>query len=199
VATLAATVPGAFKLLNREFSPTATVPHMNDYSVVHLATHAAFLPGQPEDSFILFGDGSFVTLREVRNWSLNNVDLVVLSGCETGLGGKLGNGEEILGLGYQIQRAGAKGAIASLWSVNDHGTQILMNTFYNLLQQGNITKAEALQKAQVAIIANSQTAVREQRGTIILETTGAPLPSAVKQNLSHPYYWAPFILIGNGF
>ncbi|NEQ68611.1 MAG: tetratricopeptide repeat protein [Symploca sp. SIO2D2] len=199
VATLAATVPGTFKLLNREFSPPATVPHMNDYSVVHLATHAAFLPGQPEDSFILFGDGSFVTLREVRNWSLNNVDLVVLSGCETGLGGKLGNGEEILGLGYQIQRAGAKGAIASLWSVNDHGTQILMNTFYNLLQQGNITKAEALQQAQVAIIANSQTAVREQRGTIILETTGAPLPSAVKQNLSHPYYWAPFILIGNGF
>jgi CHAT domain-containing protein len=56
--------------------------------------------------------------------------LVVLSACETGLGGKLGNGEEILGLGYQMQRAGARAAIASLWSVNDGGTQALMNAFY---------------------------------------------------------------------
>jgi len=199
VETLAATVPGTIKLLDGEFSPGATVPRMNDYSVVHLATHAAFVPGQPEDSFILFGDGSFVTLRDIRNWSLNNVDLVVLSGCETGLGGKLGNGEEILGLGYQIQRAGAKGAIASLWLVNDQGTQVLMNTFYRLLQQGNITKAEALRQAQVAMIAKSQTAVGEQRGTIHLERSGEESSSAVKQNLSHPYYWAPFILIGNGF
>ncbi|NEP10426.1 MAG: tetratricopeptide repeat protein [Symploca sp. SIO2C1] len=199
VETLAATVPGTIKLLDHEFSPPATVPRMNDYSVVHLATHAAFVPGKPEDSFILFGDGSFVTLREMKNWSLNQVDLVVLSGCETGLGGKLGNGEEILGLGYQIQRAGAKGAIASLWSVNDQGTQVLMNTFYHLLLQGNITKAEALQQAQITMIVDSQTADAQQRGTINLERSNEELSREVKQSLSHPYYWAPFILIGNGF
>jgi CHAT domain-containing protein len=51
---------------------------------------------------------------------------VVLSACETGLGGKLGNGEEILGFGYLMQQAGARAAIASLWSVDDGGTQALM-------------------------------------------------------------------------
>ncbi|GET39610.1 TPR repeat-containing protein [Microseira wollei NIES-4236] len=68
---------------------------MNDYSIVHLATHAAFLVGQPEDSFIMFGNGDRATLRDVETWSLPKVDLIVLSACQTAVGGKLGNGEEI--------------------------------------------------------------------------------------------------------
>lgn len=79
------------KLLNGEFNKTTTISVMDKYSVVHFATHAAFVPGSPKDSFILFGDGERVTLREVRdNWFLTNVDLVVLSTCQTAVGGKLG-------------------------------------------------------------------------------------------------------------
>lgn len=120
---------------------------MDDYNIVHLATHAAFVVGTPDDSFILFGNGERITLRDIQKWNLKNVDLVVLSACETGLGGKLGNGEEILGLGYQMQRAGARAAMASLWSVDDGGTQALMDAFYTGITQGNITKAEALRQA----------------------------------------------------
>jgi CHAT domain-containing protein len=129
------------------------------------------------------------------------VDLVVLSACETGLGGKLGNGEEILGLGYQMQRAGARAAIASLWSVNDGGTQALMNAFYAILKKGNITKAEALRQAQIALITKDLSAVgvpRGQEAWIEVVSTRTGLPPQVSNNLNHPYYWAPFILIGNG-
>jgi CHAT domain-containing protein len=171
---------------------------MNDYSVVHLATHAAFLTGKPEDSFILFGDGSHSTLRDIGSWRLPNVDLMVLSACETGLGDKLGDGKEVLGFGYQMQQTGARAAIASLWQVNDGGTQALMDAFYAALEKGNITKAEALRQAQIALITGDYTALGEQRGLEVQQRISSRLPPTVNSRLSHPYYWAPFILIGNG-
>jgi CHAT domain-containing protein len=108
---------------------------------------------------------------------------VVLSACKTAVGSELGNGEEILGFGYQIQRTGARAAIASLWSVDDGGTQVLMNAFYAALEQ-NMTKAEALRQAQIALITNDFTALG--------------IDSPTQSSLNRPYYWAPFILIGNG-
>jgi CHAT domain-containing protein len=157
---------------------------MGDRTVLHFATHGAISIGTSEESFILFGDGTPVTIAEVRNWTLNHVDLVVLSACETGLGGNLGTGEEILGLGYQMQRAGARAAIASLWVVDDGGTQRLMNGFYQGLS-GGMAKAEALRQAQIALITGDYTVVGEEGRS---ETS----------RFVHPYYWAPFILIGNG-
>jgi CHAT domain-containing protein len=122
---------------------------------------------------VLFGDGSRASLRDVATWSLQNVDLVILSACETGLGGKLGNGTEIMGFGYQMEYAGAKAAIASLWQVSDGGTQALMDRFYDLLSDPQITKASVLAKSQRSLIKGND-------------------------EFSHPYYWSPFILIGNG-
>ncbi|HEY9299967.1 MAG TPA: CHAT domain-containing protein, partial [Phormidium sp.] len=152
VENLAAIIPTTTKLIDSAFTPPSTIPKLNEYNIIHLATHAAFVIGQPQDSFILFGDGSRVTLRDVETWSLPDVELVVLSACETGIGGQLGNGEEILGFGYQMQLTGAKATIASLWSVSDGGTQVLMDAFYAELKKGNISKIEALRKAQIALI-----------------------------------------------
>jgi CHAT domain-containing protein/tetratricopeptide (TPR) repeat protein len=198
VENLAKTVPATTKFIDKAFTPQVTVPKMDDYTVVHLATHAAFVVGTPDDSFILFGNGERITLRDIQNWSLKNVDLVVLSACETGLGGKLGNGEEILGLGYQMQRAGARAAIASLWSVDDGGTQALMDAFYTATENGNTTKAEALRQSQIALITGNYTSLGQQRGVGVEQRISSSLPPQVVNRLSHPYYWAPFILIGNG-
>jgi CHAT domain-containing protein/uncharacterized protein HemY len=140
-------LPAAARFIDEDFSLAAVKPEFYQYNVLHFATHAAFVPGVPEDSFILFGNGDTPTLRDVESWSLNHVDLVVLSACETGVGG-LGNGEEILGLGYQFQLSGAKSVMASLWKVSDEGTKELMTAFYEALSRG-MTKAEALQEAQV--------------------------------------------------
>ncbi|MEG5176022.1 CHAT domain-containing protein [Microcoleus sp. B3-D7] len=190
VENLAATIPGTTKLLDKQFNRD-TVLLMNDYSIVHLATHAAFLVGEPEDSFIMFGNGDRATLREIKTWSLPKVDLIVLSACQTAVGGRLGNGEEILGFGYQVQRTGARAAIATLWFVDDGGTQDLMDAFYAALKQENMTKAEALRQAQIALITGNYAASGQQ-------PISSSAPSQLSNSLSHPFYWAPFILIGNG-
>ncbi len=198
VENLVATLPGTTMLLNRDFSKSETVARMSDYSILHLATHAAFVPGLPEESFILFGNGDRANFRDVEVWPLTNTDLVVLSACETGVGGKLGNGAEILGFGYLMQKAGARAAIASLWSVDDGGTQALMDAFYSALENRDTTKAEALRQAQIALISGNYTALGQQRGLEVEQRITNNLPSQVVNRLSHPYYWAPFILIGNG-
>ncbi|MEO1352832.1 MAG: CHAT domain-containing protein, partial [Cyanobacteria bacterium J06635_15] len=185
-------LPTERTFLDEAFSLDALRPIMDEYTVLHLATHAAFVPGVPEDSFILFGNGDTPTLRDVEDWSLNGVDLVVLSACETGVGG-LGNGEEVLGLGYQFQVSGAKAVMASLWQVSDRGTQILMGAFYDALDQG-MTKTEALQWAQNALSTNDETILDEQRAGIGVSAA----PNSNPTPLSHPYYWAPFVIIGNG-
>jgi CHAT domain-containing protein/tetratricopeptide (TPR) repeat protein len=199
ISQLVAAVPGTTPLLDQSFSLAAITPRMNEYNVLHLATHAAFLPGQPENSFILFGNGDRATLRDIENWSLFNIDMVILSACETGLGLKLGDGVEILGLGYQFQNRGVKATIASLWQVNDESTQQLMNTLYTQLKQGNTSKTEALRQAQLTLIqGKGQTSSKNRAGISVNPTTGKEAPQQTAIDYSHPYYWAPFILIGNG-
>ena len=193
VEELAKTIPGTKILLDKDFNPQITIPKMNDYQIVHFATHGLLVSGNPEDSFIIFGNGESVNLRDIENWSLPNVDLVVLSACQTGLGGKLGNGQEILGLGYQFQLTGAKASIASLWSVSDGGTKALMSHFYTALKSGNVTKLEALRRAQVALIMGNDAAISSG------SSSGNASSKENKGSFRHPYYWAPFILIGNGF
>lgn len=162
--------PQTNKLLGNAFTKEAIEAKFDSYNIIHFATHSAFLSGHPEESFILFGDGDRATLRDVEDWNLKDVELIVFSACQTALGKELGNGEEILGFGYKIQEAGATASIATLWRVDDQGTQEFMNDFYRALKNGE-SKVAAVQKAQISMI-NSE--------------------------YSHPYYWAPFILIGNG-
>ncbi len=127
--------------------------------------------GTSDQSFIIFGNGDKIRLNEITNWQIPNIDLIILSACQTGVG-KLGDGVEILGFGYQVQKADAKQAIASLWKVDDAGTQALMDAFYAELKKGDVTVAEALQQAQVALIKSPQ--------------------------YNHPNYWSAFFAIGNG-
>jgi len=205
VSKLAETISETTQLRDDGFSFKITKPKMDDYAIVHFATHAAFLKGQPEKSFILFGNGDRISLTDIKEGafgSLKKVDLFVLSACETGVGGNFGTGAEILGFGYLMQTTGARAAIASLWKVNDSGTQALMNTFYATLTNNAFTKAEALRQAQIALITgNYKTVAGSSRGSNLVaieQRIRQGLPSDVANNLSHPYYWASFILIGNG-
>ncbi|MFN7569545.1 MAG: CHAT domain-containing protein [Microcystis sp.] len=196
VDKLAQTVSPTTKYFDKDFNQTI-IPLLDSYTVVHFATHAAFVVGTPEQSFVLFGDGTVVTLQTMKNWRFKNIDLIVLSACETGLGGNYGTGIEILGLGYRLQTAGARAVIASLWSVDDGGTQALMNAFYAALRTGKLSKAAALQQAQIALITSNNPTNEQRRGSIRIEPIEG-VPSDVANRLSHPRYWAPFILIGNG-
>ncbi|MEA5478360.1 CHAT domain-containing protein [Pseudanabaena galeata UHCC 0370] len=172
VQKIASQFPNTTKLIEKEFTKSITEDRANSYTILHLATHGKLAVGTPEDSFILFGNGEKVTISELKDWNLSNIDLVVLSACQTALGSKLGTGIEVLGLGYQMQAAGARVAIASLWEVSDDGTQALMEAFYAELKKGNVTVTEALRRAQVTMIKSGK--------------------------YNHPFYWSAFFAIGNG-
>ena len=197
VGAIAALFPNTIVLQGAEFTPEAVQRLARDHNVLHLATHTALAPGDPTNSFVAFGNGEVLTLQDFRNWSLPRVDLVVLSGGETALGGSsLGDGTEVLGLGYTLQRAGAKAVLASLWNVSDLGTQVLMEAFYGELSQG-LTVAASLQQAQVSLITEPPAAVRQSPKALAVPSI-QPAREDTFPGYSHPYYWAPFILIGNG-
>jgi CHAT domain-containing protein/Tfp pilus assembly protein PilF len=171
VQAIANSFQNSVTLTDDNFSRQAIESQFKNHNILHLATHASFNTGTPDNSFIIFGNGDKIKLNEISEWQIPNIDLIILSACQTGVG-KLGDGVEILGFGYQVQKAGAKNAIASLWSVNDEGTQALMEAFYGELKKGNVTSTEALHRAQIALIKSPK--------------------------YNHPNYWSAFFAIGNG-
>ncbi|MDQ3917686.1 MAG: CHAT domain-containing protein [Acidobacteriota bacterium] len=164
------------------------------YPVVHIASHFAFRPGDETDSYLLLGDGTHLSLAQVKAAAnlFGGVDLLTLSACDTASGGAGGDGKEVEGFAVLAQRQGAKAVVASLWPVADSSTRLLMAEFYRLRGEG-MTKAEALRRAQSELLGgDAQTSGGERRGLSL--GGGAAAPAA---KFSHPYFWAPFILIGN--
>ncbi|MBD2463573.1 CHAT domain-containing protein [Oscillatoria sp. FACHB-1407] len=140
-------------------------------SIVHLATHGQF-SSNADDTFILTWDGRINVkqldqLLQTREGNLNPIELLVLSACQTAEG----DDRAALGMAGVAVRSGARSTLASLWSVSDRSTALLMIEFYHQLAQPGMTKAEALRRAQVSLL--------QQDDYMI------------------PYYWAPFVLLGN--
>ncbi|MEM6432579.1 MAG: tetratricopeptide repeat protein [Cyanobacteria bacterium P01_D01_bin.115] len=190
-------------LLDDDFTLESLKANVRDHRVLHMATHAAFVPGRAEESFVVLGNGEKLTIADIEAMErrLSNLHLVVLSACQTALGGAAGDGTEIAGISsYFLEQGRAETVIASLWAVNDNSTSILMQRFYELLATGELTKAEALRQAQLSLLYDEDTKTR-----LAATRTGAPpvlrdgFDAAVAEpGYRHPYYWAPFILIGNG-
>lgn len=125
------------------------------FSILHLATHGCFQPEGCADlkmsaNTLLFSDRN-LNIADAALLGLKNTDLVVLSACQTALQAS-SNGEEVAGIAYLFERAGARSAIASLWLAKDEETKQLMVKFYQNLQQGK-TKGEALRQAKLSLIA----------------------------------------------
>jgi CHAT domain-containing protein len=145
-----------------------------NFQLVHVASHFQFSPGTEINSFLLLGDGQQLTLGDIRiqNYRFDNVDLLTLSACDTGLGGgRDAQGREIEGFGVIAQQQGAKAVLATLWPVVDQSTATLMADMYKQRQDKSLTKIEALRQAQLSLLSQ-------------------PI-------YAHPFYWAPFILMGN--
>jgi len=147
---------------------------MRDYRYVHLATHGLVdLQFPMLSSLLLAGESTlgpaFVRPSEIARLSLT-AELVVLSGCETGLGPVL-PGSGALSLAHPFLVAGAHWVMASLWKIDDHRTAVFMDRFYHYLLDESQSPAAAL--------AAAQRWTRRQAG------------------MNHPYFWAGFILLGN--
>ncbi len=164
------------KLLDQNFTRSALQQQMNasPFSVVHLATHGQF-SSQAKDTFILAADGPINVsqfdqlLRSRGQTRPDALELLVLSACETAAG----DNRATLGLAGLAVRAGARSTLASLWYVDDRFTALFMSAFYRELVHANVSKAEALRRAQITM----------------LKTTAS--------SYSQPLYWAPYVLVGN--
>ena len=141
------------------------------FPFIHLATHGCF---QNEGckkynlkSNTLLFADTQLNIGDAALLGLQGTQLLTLSACQTAAETNF-NGEGIAGVAYIFERAGAKAVMATLWAVNDKSTQKLMVDFYQNLKQG-MTKGEALQKAKLKLI----------------------------EEYPHPFYWSPFVLIGD--
>ena len=183
-------------MLNREFTvENLKTQYQRGFEIVHLATHAEFNPGSSRDSYIQFSD-TRLSLDQIDDLGLDSpaVDLLVLSACQTAVGDR----EAEFGFAGLALQAGVESALASLWAIDDAGTVALMSEFYQNLKS-SATKAEALRQAQIAMIQKQiiieGDRLRSSRGAVSLP----PKLANTKQDLSHPFYWAGFSLIGNPF
>ncbi len=169
VKSITQILPGSKALIGQQATLGAFKNQSLRFSLLHLATHGCFQKGGCpklglKENTILFADQRF-NIADAALLGLQNTELITLSACQTALNTD-SNGEEIAGLAYLFERAGARATIASLWSVNDKATQEIMVQFYENLKRG-MSKGEALQKAKISQID------------------------------SHPFFWAPFVLIGD--
>jgi len=150
---------------------------LDDFQYIHFATHGFLDELHPGRSGILLSrapdsneDGILQT-GEIMRLKLN-ADIVTLSACSTGLG-KLMNGEGVLGLTRAFFYAGTRNVVVTLWNVNDSATATLMESFYLNLQRG-LPKSEALRRAKLSLLHSSDALWR------------------------HPYFWAAFVIQGQG-
>ena len=171
--------------------------------LIHIASHFRFQPGDESASFLLLGDGTSMTLADMKAVPdlFKGVELLTLAACSTARQRPGANGREIDGLGELAQRKGAKAVVASLWQVDDESTSELMTEFYRIVQNpSRPTKAAALQRAQRALLHGKRSARQPRRrdqARGVSVTTAKPFVAPAGVAYAHPYYWAPFILIGN--
>jgi CHAT domain-containing protein len=192
--------------LDKDFTKSTLQKGLGFYPVIHIASHFEFAPGSIDESMLLLGDGNTMTLKEIQiGLDFKNVELLTLSACQTAVGDdKLGaDGSEVEGLGSIAQEKGAMAVIATLWPVADASTAMFMNALYKAHQTDHLDKAESLRQAQLALLhADAQSAAAaggDQRGLSRKEASLSSLSANRDAHapFAHPYYWAPFILMGN--
>ncbi|MEL6494135.1 MAG: CHAT domain-containing protein [Cyanobacteria bacterium J06623_7] len=161
-------------LVDRDFTAETLKKEIqySDYPIVHIATHGQF-SSSIEDTFLLAWNeriniNELDRILQTRNHRQEHaIELLVLSACETATG----DSRAALGLAGMAVRAGAKSTLATLWSVNDRATAKLMSDFYRELSEKHLPKAEAVRQAQLSLLHNRW--------------------------YKHPFYWAPYVLLGN--
>jgi CHAT domain-containing protein len=141
------------------------------YNIVHIASHAQFSSNK-EDTFLLAYDDKLTMdrLEKLMGQTVyrdDPVELLTLSACQTAAG----DDRAALGLAGIAIKAGARSALATLWFINDQASSHLVSEFYRQLKNPSLSKAQALQQAQLTMLKDKR--------------------------YRHPIYWSPFLLIGN--
>ncbi len=153
--TISKTFPGSEKYLGTNATLDIFKKQAFRFSILHLGTHGCFnLAGCPnlgmQANTILFANKEQYNIADAALLGLKNTELITLSACQTAKEANA-DGQEISGLAYVLERAGAKSVIASLWNAEDNTSAEIMTQFYQNLKNG-MTKSEAMQKAKLSQI-----------------------------------------------
>ncbi len=199
-------LPGVI-LLNGKFTEGAMMKALQEgYTVIHIASHFELEPGTAEKPYLLLGDGRHLAVSNIfsDSWKVfSGVDLLTLSACNTAIDDPDAEGAELENFGLRAQDEGAQTVVATLWSVADFSTSKLMREFYRVRSDDpEMSKAEALRVAQLSLLYGSEAGEGELRGADAAPKKvgypASPLADKSQQRpYSHPYFWAPFVLIGN--
>jgi tetratricopeptide (TPR) repeat protein len=164
-------------LVSKDATKEAFLRQAKDFNILHLATHGV-IEANPLESYLLFAgptkESQELTLLEVAGYTALRAknSLVFLSACQTAKeAGKAGTGSELITLAEAFAMAGAPTLIATLWEVEENSTRQLALTFYDELINKKKDKLDALRAGQIALIRSAE--------------------------YSHPFFWAPFIMIGS--
>ena len=165
-------------------------------AIAHFACHGTANLEEPLNSGLLMSDG-LLTLRDILDLKLSNqggIRLAVLSACETGLPGtKLV--DEAISLPTGLLQAGVAGVVASLWSVSDLSTMLLLIRFYDYWRKESLEPAAALHQAQLWI----RNTTSQQKAKYFKETDVGIFHSLIllaPDYFTHPFHWAAFSYVG---
>ncbi|MEM0979004.1 MAG: CHAT domain-containing protein, partial [Cyanobacteria bacterium P01_H01_bin.58] len=169
---IAATELPATFLRDDAFTQTALENQLNetDYTIVHLATHGQF-GSDRRNTFVLTADGRFDIdalgrVFQSRRQADTRLEMLIFSACKTATG----SSREVLGIAGAAVQAGARSTIATLWSVNDDASVLFAETLYENLGKSGVSRAEALRRAQVALM---------------------------QRYPGRPWLWSPYVLVGS--
>ena len=187
-------------LTGRQATKNSTKIQSPKYDLLHLSTHGEMIESNPLKSNLRFTpserDDGKLTVNEIFDMEIK-ANLVTLSACETALvkgeTGDFPQGDDLVGLSRAFIHAGAPSVVASLWKVSDDSTVQLMRNFYQNLK--SMPKAEALRKAQMDLMRSTVRFTVTRAGGGVIQPTQKGSEEAIA--CSHPFFWAPFILLGD--
>ena len=176
-AKIKAVLPGSIELLGDQFQSNTLRQQLSRsaFPILHFSTHGNF-GANPQETFILTAANQYLSLDDLQgllraNQNRTAIELIVFSACETAKGDR----HAALGMAGAAVRSGASSTLATLWAVDDASTTELMGQFYQnlktVIEKRQGTKAAALRQSQLSLLKSD--------------------------NYSSPYYWSPFILLGN--
>jgi len=175
-------------LVDEAFTKTTMFQQLKTFSfpLVHIASHFNFSSENETQNYLMLGDSSKLTLKDIRLEGnlFHNVEMLVLAACQTAMGSS--SGVEIDSFGELAQKSGAKSVVASLWIVNDKSSKDLMVSFYRDIKDHRFSsKIEAMRQAQLKLAGLDD----------LMQTNKQP--KREKTPYASPYYWGPFIMMGN--
>ena len=166
--------------------------------ILHITTHGEFRRN-PEEQYLAMRTEN-LTLAEILSYDFEGLELVFFGACRT----SVGNDENEHGIAGAVLNRGAESVVGSLWLVSDEGTFAMVKAFYEILEQEGLSKAQLLQKAQIAMLEGW---IRFEDGYLVYEPNGQaenaikiknPRGVIPRSNLDKPYYWSAFQMYGSG-